>query len=64
VNFPLDIQLKRFTACVIICLCDKWLPQQKETNTMITEMEGTILKASKNNQIMNTINILGISEDL
>ena len=27
-NFPLDIQLKRFTACVIICLCDKWLPQQ------------------------------------
>jgi len=27
VNFPLDIQLKRFTACVIICLCNKWLPQ-------------------------------------
>jgi len=27
-NFPLDIQFKRFTACVIICLCDKWLPQQ------------------------------------
>jgi len=27
VNFPLDIQFKRFTTCVIICLCDKWLPQ-------------------------------------
>jgi len=36
----------------------------EETNTMITEMEGTILKASKNNQIINTTNILGISEDL
>ena len=23
VNFPLNIQLKRFTAYVIICLCDK-----------------------------------------
>ena len=36
----------------------------EETNTTITEMEGTILKSSKNNQIMNTTNILGISEDL
>jgi len=27
VNFPLDIQFKRFTTCVIICLCNKWLPQ-------------------------------------
>ena len=27
-KFPLDIYPKRFIACVIICLCDKWLPQQ------------------------------------
>ena len=32
----------------------------EETNTMITEMEGNILKASVNNQIMNVMNILGI----
>jgi len=30
VNFPLDILFKRFTTCVIICLCDKWLPQHKK----------------------------------
>ena len=36
----------------------------KEANTTITEMEGTILKASTNNRIMNKTNILGISEDL
>ena len=36
----------------------------EETNTMIIKMEGTILKASKNNQIMNATNILRISEDL
>ena len=36
----------------------------KETNMMITEIEGTILKASINNQMMNVTNILGISEDL
>ena len=36
----------------------------EETNTTIMEMEGTILKASINNQIMNMTNILGISEDL
>ena len=29
-NFPLDTSTKRFTPCVIICPCDKWLPQQKE----------------------------------
>jgi len=36
----------------------------RETNTMITEMEQTILQASINNQTMNATNILGISEDL
>jgi len=36
----------------------------EEINTMITKIEGIILKASKNNQIMNATNILGISEDL
>ena len=36
----------------------------EEANTMITEIEGTILKASINNRMMNTINILEISEDL
>jgi len=36
----------------------------EEMNTTITEIEGTILKASKNNWIMNATNILGISEDL
>jgi len=36
----------------------------EEMNTTIIEMEGTILKASINNQITNVMNILGISEDL
>jgi len=36
----------------------------EEANTTITEMEDTILKASINNRMMNTMNILGISEDL
>ena len=36
----------------------------EEVNTTITEIEGTILKASTNNRMMNAINILGISEDL
>ena len=36
----------------------------RETNTMITEIEETILKASINNRTTNAINILGISEDL
>jgi len=35
-----------------------------ETNMMITEMEKTILKASINNQTINTTNILGILENL
>ena len=36
----------------------------KEINTMITEMEGTILIASINNQTVNTTNIMQISENL
>jgi len=36
----------------------------RETNMTITEMEETILKASINNRTTNTMNILGISEDL
>ena len=36
----------------------------RETNTMITEIEETILKASINNRTTNAMNILGISEDL
>ena len=36
----------------------------EETNTMITEMEGTILMASINNWTVNTTNIMQISEDL
>ena len=35
-----------------------------EMNTTITEMEKTILKASINNRMTNTMNILEISEDL
>ena len=35
-----------------------------ETNAMITEMGDTILKASTNNWVINTMNITGISEDL
>jgi len=35
-----------------------------EANTTITEMEKMILQASINNQIINTTNILGISENL
>ena len=36
----------------------------EEVNTTITEMEGTILKVSINNRMMNTTNILRILEDL
>jgi len=36
----------------------------EEANITITEVEGTILKTSINNQTTNTTNILGISEDL
>ena len=36
----------------------------KKTNTTITEMGETILKASNHNQIMNATNILSILEDL
>ena len=36
----------------------------EEMNMTITEIEGTILKVSINNRTMNTMNILGISEDL
>jgi len=35
----------------------------EETNTMITEMERTILIPSINNQMVNTTNITQISED-
>jgi len=35
-----------------------------ETNTTITKMEDTILKASTNNWVINTTNITGVSEDL
>ena len=35
-----------------------------EANTMITEIEETILKASINNQVINTTNITKVSEDL
>jgi len=33
-----------------------------EANTMITEMEDSILKASINNQVINAMNIVGVSE--
>jgi len=36
----------------------------EETNMTITEIEGTILTASINNQMVNTTNITQISEDL
>ena len=36
----------------------------EEANTMITEIEGSILIASTNNRTTNTINIVQISEDL
>ena len=35
-----------------------------ETNTMITEMEDSILKASIYNWVINAMNIAGVSEDL
>ena len=36
----------------------------KVANTMITEIEGSILMVSINNRTTNAMNILGISEDL
>jgi len=35
-----------------------------EMNTTIMEIKDTILKASTNNQVINTTNIIGVSEDL
>jgi len=35
-----------------------------EANTMVTEMEGSILATSIDNQMTNATNIAGISEDL
>ena len=36
----------------------------EEVNTTITEIEGTVLTVSINNQVMNVTNITQISEDL
>jgi len=36
----------------------------REANTMVMEIEGAILVASIDNRMMNTMNIVGISEDL
>jgi len=36
----------------------------EEANTMITEVEGSVLMATINNQVINTTNITQISEDL
>jgi len=36
----------------------------EEVNTTLMEMEGTVLMASINNQVMNVMNITQISEDL
>ena len=36
----------------------------EETNTILTEIEGTILMASDNNRVMNATNLTQISEDL
>jgi len=36
----------------------------EEANTILTEVEGTILKASNNNWILNATNITQISENL
>ena len=36
----------------------------EETNTMLMEMEGTVLMVSINNRVMNVMNITQISEDL
>jgi len=36
----------------------------EEANTMMTEIEGSILKASNNNQVITATNIIGVSEDL
>jgi len=36
----------------------------EKTSTTVTEMEGTILMASVNNQTMNAMNITQIAEDL
>jgi len=36
----------------------------EETNTILTEIEGMVLMASINNRVINTTNIMQISEDL
>ena len=51
-NFPLDIQFKRFTACVIICLCNKWLTQQIRENNKRWEEKGK-KKKKERGKIMN-----------
>ena len=36
----------------------------EETNTILTEIKGTVLMASNNNRVTNTTNLTQISEDL
>ena len=36
----------------------------EEANTMMMEIEGSILKASNNNRVITATNIIGMSEDL
>jgi len=36
----------------------------EEANTMMIEIEGSILKASSSNQVITTTNIIRVSEDL
>jgi len=36
----------------------------EETNTILTEIEGTVLVTSINNRVINATNIIQISEDL
>jgi len=57
--------LKRIEAMIDVQRIVKDMKKMaEETNTMIMKMEGTILMASINNRIVNTTNIVQISEDL
>jgi len=45
-NSPLDTLTKRFTPCVIICPCDKWLSQQRKLLEVILSFKKKLNKHS------------------
>ena len=59
VNFPLDIQPKRFTTCVIICLCDKWLLQYQAYKLPSSHLICSLIDSQLN--LQSNLNAIALS---